>query len=326
MNEKLYEALEVCLQAVETGAELESVLERYPQMADELRPILESALRAQSLAIPSVPADAIRRGRARVMQHAAEMREIAQKPRIASFVFSRLAASLALALLFIISATGLVRASNGALPGDDLYPVKRTWEGMRLFFAFSPEARKDLESDFEQMRLTEVAELLAEGRREAVAFVGSVEGQDENQWVVSGIPVRITPESRLPVSPVTIGASILVEGHTDLQGFVEAEHVELLEPGISLPPLEPAEIEEPNLGNYLNDNGFEEELKLLKESRGNNNNSNNVNTNENSNDDDPDENTNGNSNNNSNDNDDDNSNDDDDNDNDDDEPEEPDDD
>jgi len=64
MNEKMYEALEVCLRAIETGAEIESVLTRYPQMADELRPILETSVQAQSLVAHSVPEDAMRRGRA----------------------------------------------------------------------------------------------------------------------------------------------------------------------------------------------------------------------------------------------------------------------
>ena len=114
MNEKLYEALEVCLQAVETGADVESVLKRYPQMADELRPIFETSLQAQSLAVPSVPEDAMRRGRARVLQHAAEMRESTIKPRKSRFSFARLATSLVLALIFILSGTGLVRASNRA--------------------------------------------------------------------------------------------------------------------------------------------------------------------------------------------------------------------
>jgi hypothetical protein len=332
MNERLYEALEVCLQAIETGADIESVLKRYPQMADELRPILEASARAQTLAISSVPENAMRRGRARVLQHAAEMRETVQKPRSTRFALSRLATSLALALIFILSATGLVRASNGALPGDSLYPVKRTWEGMRLFFAFSPEGREDLESEFEQIRLDEVENLLAEGRREAVAFVGSVEEQDENNWVVSGIPIRITPESRLPVAPVTIGASIMVEGYTNLQGFVEAEHVELLGAGISLSPLEPVEIEEPDFENNENEDEIEDEIESLKETGKNSNddNSNDDDNNENNDVDDSDDNDNdaandNDNNNDDNDNDDNNHDNDNDNDNDDDEPDEPDD-
>ena len=209
MNEKFYEALEVCLQAIETGAEIESVLKRYPQMADELRPILETSVQAQSLATPSVPEAAIRRGRARVLQHAAGMSAPAQGSRRSIFSFPRLATSLALAFIFILSGTGLVRASDGALPGDNLYPIKRTWEDMRLLLVFDPEGREELEDEFEQERLHEIDELLVEGRHETITFAGLVTEQNGDQWMVSGIHVQITPDSKLPADPVTVGASIM---------------------------------------------------------------------------------------------------------------------
>jgi len=269
MNEKLYEALEVCLQAIETGTDIESVLKRYPQMADELRPVLDASVQAHSLAAPSIPEAAMRRGRARVLQHAVGMRESARSPHRPIFSLPRLAASLALALIFILGGTGLVRASNEALPGDNLYPVKRSWEDMRLLLVFSPEGREELEDEFEQKRLHEINKLLAEGRHETITFAGLVAEQNGDQWVVSGIPVQITPDSKLPAEPVTVGASIMVEGRTNPQGFVEVERVEILEPGISLPPFEPAEDDTPrnstqneNSGMEGNDNGDQDETEI----------------------------------------------------------------
>ena len=273
MNKKLYEALEVCLQALETGASIESVLKRYPQMADELRPILEASVRAQSLAAPSVPEGVMQRGRARVLGHAAEMRALTRGPRRSMFSFPRLATSLALALIFVLSGTGLVRAASGALPGDNLYPVKRTWEDIRLLLAFSSEGREVLEDEFEQERVNEVDELLAEGRHETISFAGLVTEQDGDYWVVSGIPVQITPNSKLPVEPVTLGASVVVKGRTNLQGFVEAERIDLLEPGISLPPFEPVEIEDPELENNSNDGEIEEKIESPTETVENENDS-----------------------------------------------------
>ena len=40
MNNKLYDALEICLQEIENGATLENVVARFPDLAAELRPIL----------------------------------------------------------------------------------------------------------------------------------------------------------------------------------------------------------------------------------------------------------------------------------------------
>jgi uncharacterized membrane protein YgcG len=245
MNEKLYEALEVCLNALETGANIEAVLNLYPQLADELRPLLEASIQARSLALPAVPETAKRRGRARVMGHAAEMRKSAPKRRRrwSMFAFPRLATSLAIALILLLSGTGLVSASNGALPGDSLYPVKRSWEDLRLFFIFSPEKREGLESEFEQERLDEISTLLTKGRKETIAFAGLVTAQSSQEWQISGITVMITPSSRLPANTVSAGAPVMVIGHTNAQGFVEVDTLETLGPGASLPPLEPSQME-----------------------------------------------------------------------------------
>jgi hypothetical protein len=245
MNDKLYDALEVCLRALETGVDIESVLLLYPQFADELRPALEAAIRARELALPAVPQAAIQRGRARVLQHAAGMRKSMAKPRSrwSMFAFPRLASSLAIALVLLLSGTGLVSASSAALPGDNLYPVKRSWEGLRLLFVFSPQEREGLESRFEQERLDEISELLTEGRKEPIAFAGLVTAQDLLSWKVSGITVMITPSSRLPADPVAIGAPVMVIGHTNSQGFVEVDSLEALGPGASLPPFEPSKAE-----------------------------------------------------------------------------------
>lgn len=245
MNEKLYDALEVCLKALETGVDIEAVLKLYPQEAEELRPVLEAAIQARALALPAVPEAAMQRGRARVLQRANEIRKSAPRPRTrwSIFGFPRLATSLAIALFFLVSATGLVSASNGALPGDNLYPVKRSWEGLRLLFVFSPEERVGLQSRFEQERLDEISELLTEGRKEPIAFAGLVTAQNIIEWKVSGITVMITPSTHLPPDAVSIGAPVVVIGHTNAQGFVEADTLEVLGPGVSLPPLEPSQME-----------------------------------------------------------------------------------
>ena len=263
MNEKLYEALEVCLNALETGADLKSVLKRFPEMKDDLLPLLETSRQARMLAIQTVPENVYRRSKARVLQHAAGMRELDAKPRRqrAILTFPRLATSLAIAFLFLLSGTGLVRASNGALPGDNLYPVKRTLEDIRLLLVFSPESREELEGEFEQERLYEIDELLAEGRHETIAFAGVVTEQNGDHWIVSGVPVQITPDSQLPETPVTVGTSIMLEGRTNAQGFVEAERVEILGSSIVLPTTVPTEIERHedtsdhgNSGTETNDN------------------------------------------------------------------------
>src|SRR3970282_633813 len=108
MND-LYEALEVCLQDIEQGADLETVLFRYPDLADELRPILEGSNNARSMAIVAPSAEVVRRNRAKVLQHAAQMREAQLKPtrRIWFASLRRLAVTLTVVAMLFVSGTGL---------------------------------------------------------------------------------------------------------------------------------------------------------------------------------------------------------------------------
>ena len=168
----LYDILEICIQELENGADMDALLARYPSFAGELRPILKASVEARSMAQEPSP-EAVRRGRAKLLQRASEMREakFAPRKRVIPF-FQRLAISFTMTALFLASGTGLVGASSTALPGENLYPVKLTWENVRLFFTFDHATREMLEHTFGNERLHEVSELLNEGRHETIQFSG----------------------------------------------------------------------------------------------------------------------------------------------------------
>ena len=116
----LHDALEACLQDLELGADLESSLRRYPDIADELGPVLEISIYAKELAVSGPSEEVMRRNRAKLLQRAAEMREI--KLNAFSNVswfnsFRRAAVILALLAIIFLSGTGLVTLSTcrGAL-------------------------------------------------------------------------------------------------------------------------------------------------------------------------------------------------------------------
>ena len=238
---KLYDVLEICLQELENGVDLETVLARYPDLASELHPILKASInaRTRSVAVSAPSPEAVRRGRAKLLQRASEMREQKVAPRKRMIpIFQRLAISFTLTALFLASGTGLVGASSSALPGENLYPVKRTWEGLRLFFTFNPDRRELLESEFESERLDEVGELLAEGRHETIQFAG-VFMQVNGVTYVSGVTVIIPANLQVPPD----GTAVIVTGRTNAQGFVEVESIELLPAGAIVPVGEPVEVE-----------------------------------------------------------------------------------
>lgn len=238
---KIFDALEICLQELENGMDMETVLARFPDLAGELRPILQTSLKARtrgaSAAEPS--ADAIRRGRARLMQRATEMREsrVAPRKRVIP-AFQRLALSFTVAALLLLSGTGLLNVSASALPGENLYPVKRTWEGVRLLLIFNEEARNLLKYQFENERLYEVNELLAEGRHETIQFAG-VFMQVNGVTYVSGVRVILSADTQLPAN----GAAVILTGRTISQGFIEIITLELLPDGSVVPLGNPVKVE-----------------------------------------------------------------------------------
>jgi hypothetical protein len=251
----LYDVLEICLQELENGADLESVLMRYPDLANELRPILKASIMARTMSVSAPSPDAVRRGRAKLLQHAAQLREAKVAPRSKRMIpfFQRLAISFALTALLLSSGTGLVSASSSALPGENLYPVKLTWENVRLFFSFSPESHEALEHAFENERLHEVNELLVEGRHETIRFAGVYIEVSDIKYV-SGIHIVILDTSIIPTEPLLNGMAVEVTGHTNAEGFVDIESITLLPAGSVVPVGPPVEIKDENNDNENSSN------------------------------------------------------------------------
>jgi len=241
----MYEILEKCLLEIEQGADVDTVLFRYPEFAEELRPILETSVKAKDMAAPEPSAEVVRRNRAKVLQRAAMMREAKVKPssRIWFASLRRLAVTLAVVAALFISGTGFVHAASTTVPGDNLYPVKRTWEDILLLFAFNSQHREELEFEHENERLEELNELFIEGRSVKVDFAGYVTRQNGNEWRVSAISVFISPQTDLPNGPVSVGDGIRVVGLTQSDKTVLAERIELLPAGSKLPEVEDTESE-----------------------------------------------------------------------------------
>ncbi len=253
MNE-LSDALENCLQEIEEGQGMETILARYPDLESKLRPLLEVSVQARSLRKLAVPEDVKRRGRVRLLQQAAEMRE---SKRVSHTIrtpnFSRAFITLGLVGALVLTSTGFVSASSGALPGDQLYPVKRTWEGVRLFFVFNPQEHDLLESEFDQERLNEIDELIGKKQTAPITFTGLVTRQADGQWLVSGIPVSVASSTSPSFSAISDGAPVTIIGNTRSDGVVEAQQIQLLQPGGPLPPFEPSENNEPINGGEQED-------------------------------------------------------------------------
>jgi hypothetical protein len=226
MTDRRHEALEVCLAALSTGVDLETCLTLYPDLAEELRPALEAAQAAQSARVETIPPQAMRHSRERLLAAGAQLRPRRRFALLPIGLPRAALAALAVTVALLLGWSGLRGASAEALPGDPLYPIKRADENMRLQLSLSSTARRSLESSYIQRRAEEVSSLLGLGRVALVAFEGVVTDQSADRWLVQGIRVFLTPQTKI-FGDIQIGMRIEVEGETQAGGWVLAHELRL---------------------------------------------------------------------------------------------------
>ena len=173
MENRVQEVLQQCLEHLEEGWSLEECLAQFPEEADRLEPLLQTALSARGQFALGIPAATRARLRDRVM---AEW-DHRHRPRHWTFpipIFSlRTAAVTASVVLAVaLSGIGTVAAAGGTVPGDHLYAVKELREEAQLWFARSPEAKVEMYTRLVKERAKEVQELAAqeEARSQAISL------------------------------------------------------------------------------------------------------------------------------------------------------------
>jgi hypothetical protein len=235
MNEsRLYDAFDDCLTRLSAGESIDACLSRYPELAAELRPLLEVALVAARDS--AVPRGAQMRSRAALLSAAGAARRAPRPSGLRAVPFARLiSTALAVFVALLIGGAGLVYISQRALPGDPLYGVKLAFEDARLGLASSPAARLALEDEFNRRRIVEIQALLASGRTAEVYFEETLVERGGPTWLVGPLAVEITPDTVVgsdcePGYLVAVTARAAGGRLSALQiDAVESEHSGLLE-------------------------------------------------------------------------------------------------
>lgn len=221
-----YEALESCLVAMENGDSLDMCLERHPDLAGELRPLLEAAQAAKSISDDYIPNAAFHRSRSRILGKASQLRT-QRKPK--QLIFGRVPrmamVALALALIFFMSWRGVIETAR-ALPGDPFYPVKRSAENIRIQIAPNPDTKRAIEVKYERQRVDEVMKLLRMGRITQVTFEGLLNERTLDRWMIEGIPVIVTPDTQV-IGEIEEARVVEVTGKTQSDGDVKASQIRL---------------------------------------------------------------------------------------------------
>jgi hypothetical protein len=227
MSDGRAEILNRALAALAQGQSVESILAAYPDAAAELGPLVEAARAAASLRTHDVPSEAVRRSRRRFLTHGPEL--LPPQPwwrRAAVAAPRRAATSLAILVVAVLGAGGITSAAAQALPGDVLYPVKLAAEDLALLLSADNHRRLELETVYADRRVEEVVRLLGLGRVVPLSFEGVVSRTGPVIWIVGGVSVRLTPETRI-LGEILPGMIVEVEGLTQTDGTFLAHELHL---------------------------------------------------------------------------------------------------
>jgi hypothetical protein len=204
MNERrLSAALEAALSAIGRGEDVDFWLSRHPD--PRLRAMLEAADAARALPVGDVSTPTLQRTRTRILAHAALLRAERPQPRGAGWLARNAIAVVAIGSVLFFSAGGLVAASAGTIPGDNLYPLKRAVEGLSLSLV-PHRLRLDLASSYQQRRMEEFHTLISLGESELAAeVIREVQTYEEGTPTEAGDELsedagpESTPESAMAV-------------------------------------------------------------------------------------------------------------------------------
>lgn len=208
-----------CYQRMERGESLQSVLASYPEHEDFLAPMLraaaydlnhkkdqpdlvvkQSGLERLERSIESWKGvSALDQPEPVESRHSTGLDPIRTTAVTTgrSFWVPRYALVLIAVLMILGSGFFTLSASAQSLPGDSLYPVKRSVETLRLAAARDEGVRSALVQDFRQRRLVEVEQLLSRRRSEKVEFSGQLVKGGDGSYTISGYQVTIPPEIEL---------------------------------------------------------------------------------------------------------------------------------
>ncbi len=215
MNPDFDTILDDCLLRMRSGETLEDCLRRYPAQAEALRPLLEAAGAARRIHKPRMSAAQAQAARRRTLMAArqqfsgqpvsksgisrymAQIMHFVTGKEIPNMKLSTRLAVLILALAVVLTTGGIASVSAHALPGDVLYPIKRTIENTRLLLTQDPVQRERIEAQLRAERAAEVRSVLQEGRTAPVEFWGTLEQTDQQTWQVGGFTVQVDANTQM---------------------------------------------------------------------------------------------------------------------------------
>lgn len=163
MNSKIEDILEHCIAEVRMGKTPEETLRQYPDVADDIRPLLAMACELRKLPGPSTSVSGLIRTMAKLSVQQAGTKTTTKHRKVTLFSRPVLIRAAAVTLIVFVAGWTTVASSAQALPGDLLYPIKLFSEQVRFFLAINQESKAELCIVFAEERVKELVKRHSKG-------------------------------------------------------------------------------------------------------------------------------------------------------------------
>jgi len=201
-SNQFYEAFEICLNQIFSGDEtIESALDQYPDIADQLRPELEAALWIYSMRDATLMRPGyLTASRQRLVEEISQGEQTSflhPRPVLAWKQFLFRFAFTALFLVFsVLAFRGGTQAVRASLPGDRLYDLKLAAEDVQLSLTSDAATEAELRIDLVDRRAQETADLLEKGRYEDAEI--ALAGYQKNLSIAAALveEIRDKPDEK----------------------------------------------------------------------------------------------------------------------------------
>ena len=174
MNPRIEDILDRCIEAACAGRDPETILQQHPELADEVRPLLEIAAGLEALPAPSASSRKMMTAMAKAFSQQAKSGAQAGRSKFFLARHPVLARAAAILLVVLIVGWGTVNASSSAIPGDILYRVKMLAERVRYSLTVNPEGEAELLIAFSDERLREAVRKHQQGGGIDVRLLGEM--------------------------------------------------------------------------------------------------------------------------------------------------------
>ncbi len=190
------------LRELKNGDSVKEILSRYPQYSAELSPLLLLSETLFSLPKKSVPRPSMRR---KFVLAPAKSWAFSSWLHITRFASVSMAA-----VLLLTGLAGTTYAALKSLPGEALFPLKKTAEKIQLQFTTDPLAKANMQVEIAQRRLSDAETVFSNPQKNSKQEIAALDELSQQ-----------TVEAAKTVQSVSANSSLTSNDHPLVQTFVD---------------------------------------------------------------------------------------------------------